>query len=248
MKLLFFLLLMSVSVPVLARSSQFTQLVAGEVSLQRYLHECLAPIFRRYVIVAGEAAGIEAGVVEKILITMAAANALVPEAWVIDGVMKLEENVEDDFLAEKMGRYDPLGRSYGSEDVENMIGGIEEFMRDKKIVTFIDVHDDIVVSTHSNEADISPLEVAQLLDIDRESAEKFVRATSILTKQDLLFTLHLIGAIAEPELIASTRLLLQEYQDLIEPNLRKELSEALELDSYPAGFFGDKVSIQLSPL
>ena len=77
MKLLIFLLSMSVSMPMLARSSQFTQLVAGEVSLQRYMHEQLAPTLRKHVIVAGEAAGIEEGVVERVLKIMATANALV---------------------------------------------------------------------------------------------------------------------------------------------------------------------------
>lgn len=240
MKSLVFLLVASVSIPVLAHSSQFTQLVAGEVSLQRYLHERLAPMLCHHVMVAGKASGIEARVVERVLNTMAAANALVPEAWVLDGVLKIEEDRGDDFLVERMGQHDPLGGSYGSEDVENMIGEIEEFMRDDKIAAFIDVHEDVVAAVYKSEH-YSTQESAQVLGIDNEQADRFVRATAMLTRKDRLLTQHLIEDIAEQELIESIRLLLHEYQDLIEPSLRAELLEALELDSYPAGILGDEL-------
>ena len=74
-------------------------------------------------------------------------------------------------------------------------------MRDEKIATFIEMHEDVVVSMHSEEVDLDLPKVAQQLGIDREPAEKFVQATSMLTRQDELFTLHLIEAITEPELI-----------------------------------------------
>ena len=231
MKSLVFLLALSISLPVFAaRSDHFVRLAEGGISLQDYTHKYLAPMLRRHIVTAGKASGLEVEVVEKILKIIAASNDLVPEGWVIDGVASSEE----DSLVMELVEYDQLGWRYMDDDIEHMMGEMAEFLRDDKIKAFVDVYDDILVAAHNDEP-YSPQEVAQELEIDLENAENLVQTTTMLIKQDRLFTKHMFGDIVASDLLASMRLLVNEYADLIDTSLHSELLDALALEIYPQG-------------
>ena len=245
MKLLVFLLSMSVSVPVFAAQMQLKLLREGKVSLQLHLYNSLAPVLYQHFKVAGEKAGLDAGALEKIFGAANIMSLADPEAS--DGInTQLENHDNDVFANEAMTAY-ALSEAEQNEEFEEMLADLNEHFLNAKTYAVSDIHGGIVSSLRRGEHHFDEIyaETIQkthfILGIDFELAEKLVQATAMATKKGILFAQYSAENISERDLIEATRLLLDEHQELIEPSLQAELLEALELDSYPGGILGDSV-------
>lgn len=238
MKLLVFLLAMSVSVPVFAAQTPHLKLLTeGKLPFRSYFVQKLAPTIYQHIRAAGDEVGIDANQLEKVF-SIAAIMSIGdrdPSASMSAPVEEQDNNV----LTRETEQYAPE-RDDSKEDLEEMLADINEFFREAKLEAMSDIHGKIIQSVTHGKEHLSPFLAHHILEIDFELAEKFVQATAMGARQGILFAQYSSEDISQHDLIEATRLLLHEYQDLIEPSLRKELLDALELDSYPAGILDDR--------
>lgn len=222
MKLLLFFIATLLSVTALSARvpCHFEQLAAGGLSLRSYLHKKLTPVIYQHTKAAGEATGIEGTMLDRMLEMGGIVTSVLP-------VSPIAEQLQT------MGRprrvEDPQER-----ELESMLGEMEEFLRDEKASFFASTQEKIFRTVRSGE-ELSALEAEQALGIDQQLAEMLVQATTLTAKRRMLFEQHLDGSISDQQLIEGNRLLINEYQALIDPDLRLELLAALDLENYPGG-------------